>query len=243
MRVHCYCICRNEEFVMPYFLRHYSTFCDRITVYDDQSTDRTREIVRAHPSAVLVDYPYSTGLDDLAFLELYTRSFRDDRGVADWSICVDADEFAYLPNMRSELERALSLGWDCVWSTGYVMVHPTLPTTSGQIYDEAYNGVRSGNYNKTVIVSPHSSLTWTPGRHHVHLNGSSRHSLGVKLLHYRYLSEDYTRVRTQTNLDRIRMSTEENQRVVVGNYGLSWRMRRAMRGYKRGLEIARRVVP
>ena len=29
---------------MPHFARHYKAFCDRIVVYDDDSTDNTREI-------------------------------------------------------------------------------------------------------------------------------------------------------------------------------------------------------
>ena len=52
-----YGIVRNEEFLLPYFLRHYETFAYRIFICDDHTTDRTREIAKTHAKVSLLDYP------------------------------------------------------------------------------------------------------------------------------------------------------------------------------------------
>jgi hypothetical protein len=48
MRVHVYTICWNESRVIEYFLRHYEQFAERVVVYDENSTDGTKEILAAH---------------------------------------------------------------------------------------------------------------------------------------------------------------------------------------------------
>jgi glycosyltransferase involved in cell wall biosynthesis len=39
--------CFNEERFLPYFLRHYSTFCDKIFIFDNCSTDKSKEIIKS----------------------------------------------------------------------------------------------------------------------------------------------------------------------------------------------------
>lgn len=52
MNIHLYCICRNEAPLMPYFLRHYSHWVDRMTFLDGGSNDGTRGIISDCPNAV-----------------------------------------------------------------------------------------------------------------------------------------------------------------------------------------------
>ena len=44
MKVKVYSICYNEEYMLPFFLQHYS-FAD-IVVYDNESTDNSLEIMK-----------------------------------------------------------------------------------------------------------------------------------------------------------------------------------------------------
>ena len=44
MKIACYTITYNEELMLPHFIKHYKQFCDKIVVYDNMSTDRTKEI-------------------------------------------------------------------------------------------------------------------------------------------------------------------------------------------------------
>lgn len=49
MSIHLYAACWNEERIIPFFLQHYEPLVDRIIIYDDHSTDRSVELLRASP--------------------------------------------------------------------------------------------------------------------------------------------------------------------------------------------------
>ena len=47
MKITLYTICYNEQEMLPYFLNHYSKMVDKIVVYDNQSTDNSRQILES----------------------------------------------------------------------------------------------------------------------------------------------------------------------------------------------------
>jgi glycosyltransferase involved in cell wall biosynthesis len=47
MNIHVYTVAYNEELLMPFFLRHYKRFANHITVFDNESTDKTAELAKA----------------------------------------------------------------------------------------------------------------------------------------------------------------------------------------------------
>ena len=96
--------------MMPYFLRHYETFANRIVLYDDGSDDGTREIIESHPLAELKDYPLDTGIDDQDLIEFAESIYPEARGQADWVIWVDADEIIYHPELANKLQEYLDRG-------------------------------------------------------------------------------------------------------------------------------------
>ena len=64
MKIDVYSIVRNDRYILPYFLRHYSTFADRIFIIDDHSTDNTVEIVKANPKVTLLPFEYNRGMNE-----------------------------------------------------------------------------------------------------------------------------------------------------------------------------------
>ena len=46
--IHLYCLCWNEQRVLPFFFRHYDDLIDRYFVFDNGSTDGTLEMLAAH---------------------------------------------------------------------------------------------------------------------------------------------------------------------------------------------------
>jgi len=61
MRVHVHSIIRNEEKMLPYFLRHYEAFCEKIFLRIQPSTDKTLEIAKAHPKVTIIKYKTEFG--------------------------------------------------------------------------------------------------------------------------------------------------------------------------------------
>jgi Glycosyl transferase family 2 len=51
--VHLYALCWNEERLLPFFFRHYDPFVTRYFIFDHNSTDHSRQILKAHPRVTL----------------------------------------------------------------------------------------------------------------------------------------------------------------------------------------------
>lgn len=156
----------NEETILPYALRHYKTFANRITVYDALSTDNSRNICREY-GAVIQDWKTDCLNDSIAKHVKNTGWINDHR--SDWVICVDADELVYFPKgVQYTLEQYQAQKIGVVKCHGFEMFSETLPTTSGQIYDELKMGGRDDKwYDKPVLFSPKQvcSIDFSVGAH------------------------------------------------------------------------------
>lgn len=178
--IHIHSIVWNAEYILPYFLRHYTKFA-KVFIIDDHSTDRTTDIARELGATVL-EYPHRKEFHDEkdhsnTFVESYKKHSRD----ADWVMCVDQDEFIYEPNLKG-----LS---GVVKPQAYMMISETMPTGGGQIYDEVKTGIRTPKFDKPVIFDPKLDVTFGDGRHTI--QGAEPVESDIKLLHYKYLSRDY----------------------------------------------------
>lgn len=229
MRIWLYCICRNEAKLMPYFLRHYSTFVDRMTFFDGKSDDGTREMIAANPRAILQDWSGSDALCDDEFLAFANEKWKEARGQAEWIIWVDADEFLYHPDITAVLQRYLEQGVDLPKIAGFTMMSDRLPTTTGQIYDEIKTGFSDDVWSKPCIFR--CDIRWNVGRHSVWMEGRPhRYSdqAELKLLHYRCLGIDYLRERHARNWARVpercRVQTfgENTSPGYLKRYGVKW---------------------
>lgn len=218
MTVWLYCICRNEERMMPYFLRHYSTWVDKLIFYDGRSTDGTRSLIQSCPKAELRDWPGEDGLVDDQFRDFANEQWKESKGKADWVLWVDADELLYHPSMLELLDRYLKEGVEVPHVAGFAMVWSRFPTSSGQIYDEIKTGFRSPEWDKPEIFRPCLNMAWNVGRHSLNLDIIGRNPVSsrereIKLLHYRYFGLDYIRERGEKNVSR------QPQRCKLLNYG------------------------
>lgn len=192
--------------MLPFYLRHYSTFASEIIVYDDQSTDRSREVVKECASASVREWPFPTGLNDEAMMELWRRSMGEAAadGV-DWLILPDIDEFVWSKDIVSVLKAADAIGYEVLIPQGWNMSGDGVPKDDGrQIWEQSQLGVYQGAYSKPIIVKPASDIQWTPGRHNA-INQPRNIScvFMLKLFHYRFLGPQYTQSRNLKNHSRV----------------------------------------
>lgn len=213
MKVWAFCHVRNEAALMPWFLRHYAAFCDRIHVFDDGSTDGTCEIVQAHPKATLHSVE-TGGLNEGILLDLAHEKIKMAAGSADYVIWADCDELVYHPNIIECLKRFQQSGYAVCRTLGFNMMSAPLPVDDGvsQLTDIYRTGVRAPVYSKPIVVAPDARFQWTAGKHRVHDEDGVRISplyaeygpdpWRLRLLHYRYLTPEYCRTRNARQYDR-----------------------------------------
>jgi len=216
--IHVYTIFYNEEIILPYLLRHYD-FAEKIVCFDNQSTDRSPDIVDSHPQTERIVFDTDGQLFDSIHVRL-KGEYRKSRGIADWVICVDADEFIYHPDLINLLIEYRKQGITYPKIDGFEMVADDLPTTKGQIYEEIKNGFPNEGYGKRVVFDPMLEIKFDAGCHRAIVEGNKVESEKpeIKLLHYRFLGKKFF---VQRSIERKARVSEENKKAGWGTHYLN----------------------
>lgn len=165
MSVECHILCFNEAEILPYALRHYALFCDKIVLHDAFSTDNSRDIARKYGAEVR-DW-HCQGVNDLI-----AKKTKEDAIMAckaDWCITVDADELIYFPEGHYHTLSVYETdGVAIVKTKGFEMLSDEFPTTEQQLYDQVKHGAPDQKWcGKPVLVAPGRlrSITFGAGCH------------------------------------------------------------------------------
>jgi glycosyltransferase involved in cell wall biosynthesis len=214
MRIHLYAVCWNEERIIPFFLRHYEPLVDRIIIYDDQSTDRSAELLRASPKVELRPLVREAASYLDAHLILFETCWQESRGRADWVCLVDLDEFLFHPDWHHYLAAQKEAGVTVIQALGYEMVSQSFPSPDASLATTLMRGLRDLHMDKTPLFAPDAieQINHIVGRHRcapvgrVVLPAHYR----MQLRHYKTLGLDYVLARSHalagrlTNEDRAR---------------------------------------
>ena len=154
-----YVLCWNEEKMIPYYLRHYEKFCDKIIVYDNYSTDKSIKILKAHPKVEIRYYDSKGKIRDDIYLQIKNEVWKETKYLqddVDFVIVGDMDEFLWHKNMKEFLFKKQREGYTIFKPTGYDMLNEDYPTTDKQIYHEVQTG-RSDQFisGKLMLFNPH----------------------------------------------------------------------------------------
>ena len=180
----------NCKKLLPYFLRHYETFCDKIVFLDFMSDDGTQEIAQSCPVVEFrqVGKPYV--IDIFEGTKWANEAYKEFRGVADWVLLPTTDEFLYAKEgMRNVLQDYLDKGVTYPEVTGYNMFHDEPPDTDKQLWEVYKFGVPHTMFNKRIVFSPElTEMNYCHGLHWAGPTGNvvSSNEHEIKLLHYRY---------------------------------------------------------
>ncbi len=184
MKIELHIVAHNEERILPYALRHASTFSSKIVVHDGESTDKTRSIAESFGATVI---PWNTGgqINDQLLTELKNTAWLGTD--ADWVGFVDADEFIYFPmGLFPTLDAYTANLVPIVKTHGFEMLSDVYPTTKGQIYDEIKMGGRDDKwYGKPCLWSPKlvKTTAFAAGAHEVSITLQDGRRLNTPTVH------------------------------------------------------------
>jgi glycosyltransferase involved in cell wall biosynthesis len=221
MRVDLYAQCWNEEFMLPFFFQHYDRFVDRYVIFDDGSTDRTRDILAAHPRVDL--RPLVRAHQDSYVLSqqaLADQCWKESRGAADWVIIADADEHLVHPQLRRHLAACTAARVTLMPALGFQMVSEAAPRGGELLCESVRTGAPFAQMMKPVLFDPNAidEINFAWGRHAAAPTGRvcvpARDE--VKLLHFKYLGRAPTEARLRE------LATRRGQREIANDWCHKW---------------------
>jgi glycosyltransferase involved in cell wall biosynthesis len=195
--VEAFIICWNEEDIILHTLNHYASFCRRITLIDNQSTDDTIDLVRENfPETIIETFDSNNEIRDDLYLNIKNSCWKES--TMDYVIVCDTDEFLFADNMVEQLARAKANKVVMPVVSGYDMGASQFPRNyQAPIYQQVTHGVRSRNYDKQIIFNPRevAEINFTAGAHtcNPEFRGTNLvdNIVEFKLLHFKYLGKEY----------------------------------------------------
>ena len=191
MKIHVYTMCWNEEDLLPFFLKHYERFADKIVAYDNMSSDRTPQILDAHPLCERRTLDTGEQIRDDLLLKFKNNAWKESRGQADWVIVCDADEFIFHPDLPAYLNSCKQRAITIPHPTGFSMVSDSWPEPSRQIWEQVKEGRPDLFFSKKAVFDPDAirEINYKPGAHLSYPEGRIKEERdpNLKLLHYKYI--------------------------------------------------------
>ena len=174
MKIELIVSCYNEEFLLPFFLKHYWSFADRIVfLFGFDSTDKSKEIIEkamadskanGGPEIVLVDGTEMGGINDRTRIDRINFYYKISQ--ADWCVLLDVDEFLLLD--REYLEN-IPLPYNYL-SAKVLQVHPHVNDKPLDINIPVQKQRRHGywyNTGRPVILRTKQKLDMEIGKHSI----------------------------------------------------------------------------
>lgn len=166
----------NEEFLAPFFLKHYA-FADKIHILLDADTDddTLREIGKA-PNAHVQYIRYPDGFDDSIKIERIREVYKKiEKG---WVIAVDSDEFLFPLPLGTTVREALAkeIHSDIVYAQMWQVyrhrddkdLDPGMPAVLQRRHgDPNVNEGLNALYTKPAIIRAGRNIEWRVGCHTV----------------------------------------------------------------------------
>ncbi len=155
----------NEEFLLPFFLKHYE-WVDKITIlFGEDSTDESKCILEKNPKVEIIPFTMPMGIDDGLKAERISQTYRESK--ADWVLIVDVDEFAFIN--RKDLDRIGNEYNLARVSFPHVYCHQSEKDLdlSKSIEEQRRHGYLAQEYIKPSLARGGQDLSWNVGNHGV----------------------------------------------------------------------------
>lgn len=210
--IHVYTVCWNEEKFLPFFIKHYGSFCNKIIVYDNESTDSTLDILAKNPNISVITYKTGNKINDNEYQRIKNTAWKQSRGKADFVIVCDTDELLYDKN--DNIKDTLKMSRNTIFRPeGYEMLSECFPSYEKPLRQQC-KGLPSQYYCKKIIFDPHCivDINYYPGCHEADPRGYVKTGTSeFLLLHYKRIGVEYIVNRYRTFKERLSKQNIENK--------------------------------
>ncbi len=215
MKIHAYIIAYNEEKLLPFTLDYYSTFCEKIFVYDNMSTDSSDEIYKKYKKVIVNKFESDNSQNELIQKGIKSEEYKNysRNSDVDWVITIDCDEFVYHPKLIEILTEYKEKGITVIKTTGHEMVSEIFPEYDGELLP---NKVKIGSermpmLSKSIIFNPNIDINFGPGAHTFTSNNTILSpNDDIKILHYKCLGKEYVTEIYKERFERLSQSSKTN---------------------------------
>lgn len=218
MKIHAHILSWNEEKILPFTLDYYSKFCEKIFVWDNESSDNSDEIYKKYDKVNVIKWSSEGKIDDTRYVFIKSNAYKELSNDCDWVIVCDCDEILYHPNIVQKLKELKNLGIDCPKIDGRDMFSENFPEYDGRLITEIvqYGSPTYEPMCKSIVFNPKINMQFGIGAHRYNCNGCKEsEGYELMLLHYKFLGLDYIRNRYQQLANRL---SEQNKRYGWGSH-------------------------
>jgi hypothetical protein len=217
VKIHLYALCWNDRKMLDFFFRHYDPWVDRYHIFDDGSTDGTREYLARRDDVVLRDLHHGDPESFVHSAQLFNNScWKPSAGIADWVVMTNIDEHLHHPEMATYLAEALEKGVTVVPGLGFQMITEVFPPEHAVLWRDCRLGAPWVKMCKVGIFRPDrvTEINFDIGRHKARPEGDVRYPERDEVLnlHYKYLGVSGTQRRHE----------ELNERLKSGDRAQGW---------------------
>lgn len=196
--VHAFFLCYNEANLLPHLLKYYLSFCEKVTILDNNSTDNSVEIINSFTNTEIIPWDSKGELNDALYIKLKNHVWKSSVGYADYVIVGDADEFLYHENIIDFLIESKNKGITLFRPEGYHMVADEnfKLNKNDDLIDLVKTGIRLPVLDKLMMFDCNkiNNINYNFGCHNANPQGEIKlHQYdGLKMLHYKFLGvNDY----------------------------------------------------
>lgn len=192
MRIEANILCWNESDILAFTINHYKQFCEKIIVWDNFSTDESRDIALGLGCEVR-QFGIMGQLDDYEYTILKNNCWKQSK--ADYVIVCDTDEIL--------LEPPKQVNGNIFRMKGFNIFSETGPK---ERWTELKRGLPDGNYAKHIIFAPSiMNMNFEPGAHQCNPRYPKYSDEVLTVLHFKH-ALGLDRVLRRNALYRPRMS-------------------------------------
>ncbi len=240
--IHAYFVCYNEANILPHLLKHYLSFCERVTILDNHSTDNSCEIINSFPNTEIIPFSSNNEFHDGVHIKLKNHVWKSSIGIADYVILGDTDEFLYHDNMIDFLTESFNKGVTLFKPIGYHMIadEDLMLKADDNIFEKVTEGVRTEVLDKMMMFDCNKigNINYNYGCHVASPQGEIVLSAGeLKMLHFKFMGlTDYLE-KNKIRAERLSTFNKDNNFGTYYLYSLEEHAKDYMQYHSRRIKV------